>query len=83
MALVSVEKIFRLYSSSSAKSYDYGVADKKIDKFLQLYFNKYDMLFTKKAPHPNPDMKDEYLYYTEMKEEEQGDDLTLVAIKKK
>lgn len=83
MALVSVEKIFRLYHTSSVKSYDYAVVDKKIDKFLQLYFNRYDALFTQKVPHPNPDMKDEYLYYTEMKEEEQTDDLTLVAIKKK
>ena len=83
MALVSVEKIFRLYISPSAKSYDYGVIDKKIDKFLQTYFNKYDVLFSKKEEHINPDLKDEYLLYTEIKEEEQTDDLTLVAIKKK
>ena len=83
MALVSVEKIFRLYISPSAKSYDYGIVDKKIDKFLQLYFNHYDILFSKKIEHPNPDLKDEYLYYASIKEEEQTDDLTLVAIKKK
>ena len=83
MALVSVEKVFRLYISPSAKAYDHGVIDKKIDKFLQLYFNKYDTLFSKKAEHPNPDLKNEYIYYTSIKEEEQTDDLTLVAIKKK
>ena len=83
MAIISIEKIFRLYITPSAKTYDHGIVDKKIDKFLQLYFNKYDEVCNNKIEHPNPDLKNEYVYYTSMKEEEQTDDLTLVAIKKK
>ena len=83
MALISIEKIFRIYITPSAKSYDHAVVDKKIDKFLQLYFNKYDYVCANKIEHPNPDLKNEYVYYTSIKEEEQTDDLTLVAIKKK
>ena len=83
MSLISVEKIFRLYHTTTAKGYDYGVVDKKIDNFLQLHFNQYDILCNEKSEHQNPDLKDEYLYYTTIKEEEQTDDLTLVAIKKK
>ena len=83
MALISIEKIFRIYITPSAKSYDHAVVDKKIDKFLQLYFNKYDYVCANKIEHPNPDLENEYVYYTSIKEEEQTDDLTLVAIKKK
>lgn len=81
MALVSVEKIFRLYQTSSENNH--AIVDKKIDKFLELHFNKYDTICNAKLEHPNPDLKDEYIVYTSMKEEEQTDDLTLVAIKKK
>ncbi len=83
MALISVEKIFRLYNTPAATIYDYGVVDKKIDNFLQLHFNKYDVICTKRTEHQNPDLRNEYMLYESMKEEEQTDDLTLVAIKKK
>lgn len=81
MALVSVEKIFRLYQTYTI--IDQGVVDKKIDNFLELHFNKYDTICNAKIEHPNPDLKDEYIIYTAIKEEEQTDDLTLLAIKKK
>lgn len=81
MALVCVEKIFRLYQSTS--KFDHGLVDKKIDKFLEHHFNKYDTICNAKIEHPNPDLRNEYIIYTSIKEEEQTDDLTLVAIKKK
>ena len=81
MALVCVEKIFRLYQTSS--KFDHGLVDKKIDKFLEQHFNKYDTICNAKTEHPNPDLRNEYIIYTSIKEEEQTDDLTLVAIKKK
>ena len=81
MALVSVEKIFRLFRTNS--EYDQSLVDKKIDKFLEHHFNKYDTICNAKKEPPNPDFKDEYIIYTSIKEEEQTDDLTLVAIKKK
>ncbi len=81
MALVSVEKIFRLYQTTS--KYDYSLVDKKIDKFLQQHFNRYDAICNSKEELTNIDLKDEYINYISIKEEDQTDDLTLVAIKKK
>lgn len=81
MALVSVEKIFRLYQTTS--KYDYSLVDKKIDKFLQQHFNRYDTICNSKEELTNIDLKDEYINYISIKEEDQTDDLTLVAIKKK
>ena len=79
MALVSVEKTFRLWKnpqSSGAKI----LVDKKIDAFLQEHFEEYRAYCTETQEYAeNP----EYLYYADMNEDEQYDDLTILGIRRK
>ncbi len=80
MALVSVEKIFRMYPTPNATEFDRVQVDRKIDSFLQEHFIQYNDYCANKRDHSE---FAEYMYYTHIKEDEQYDDLTLVAIKKK
>lgn len=91
MALVAVEKVFRLYKSPEASgtvarnekgdvviSGDGIRVDKKIDSFLKKTFSRYDYYCAGLV-----DMEEEnYVYYTDISEDPQADDLTLLAIKK-
>ena len=79
LALASLEKVFRLYKSPSTLPTDYIKIDKKIDEFLSRYFNKYDYY----AAHKSKDAENSsnYIDYDNMLEDEQSDDLTLLAIK--
>lgn len=91
MALVSVEKIFRIYkrpdSKGSVQRNEKGDVvitgdgirvDRKIDAFLKKTFNRYDFYCSSLV-----DMEEEnYVYYTNVNEDPQADDLTLLAIKK-
>ena len=80
LALVSVEKIFRLYRDANATNFDHVVIDKKVDLFLNKHFLQYPIYCLHREPHPE---YEEYLYYTNIKEDEQYDDLTILAVKKK
>lgn len=77
LALISVEKVFRMYRDSSAQSFDCVQVDKKIDTFLRKYFLQYDIYCCDKASHP---IYDEYFYYKQVKEDIQYDDLTILGI---
>lgn len=77
MALISVEKVFRMYKDNSAQSFDCVQIDKKIDAFLRKYFLQYDIYCSEKEPHP---IYDEYFYYKQVKEDIQYDDLTILGI---
>ena len=77
MALISVEKVFRMYKDSSAQSFDCVQVDKKIDTFLSKCFLQYDIYCSDKVPHP---IYDEYVYYKQIKEDIQYDDLTILGI---
>ena len=77
LALISVEKVFRMYKDSSAQSFDCVQVDKKIDAFLSKCFLQYDIYCCDKAPHP---IYDEYVYYQQIKEDIQYDDLTILGI---
>ena len=83
MALIAVEKVFRMYKSIQAGPYDHAVVDKKIDAFLKRFFVQYPVYCANGADHFQSGLRDEYMLYTHIKEDEQFDDLTLVAIKKK
>ena len=80
MALVSVEKIFRMYKNPKATEFDKVQVDAKVDDFLNKHFLQYNDYCANRKPHP--EFK-EYLYYTEIFEDDQYDDLTLIAIKRK
>ena len=77
LALISVEKVFRMYKDSAAQSFDCVQVDKKIDTFLSKYFLQYNVYCCDKVPHP---IYDEYFYYKQVKEDIQYDDLTILGI---
>lgn len=91
LALVSVEKIFRIYKTPTAKGVvitnekgdvviqgDGIKVDRKIDLFLKKTFNRYDYYCSGLV-----DMNEiNYVYYTGVNEDPQADDLTLLAVKK-
>ncbi len=83
LALVSAEKVFRLCPDPSATNKDLVLVDAKIDDFLEKHFDQYRILLKDKR-RDNPD-KDhpEYRIYAGIREDDQYDDLTLMAIKRK
>ena len=81
LALASLEKVFRLYKSPKVTQKDYVKVDKKIDDFLLKYFNIYSEYAAKKSE--NVENAFNYIDYDMVLEDEQSDDLTLLAIKLK
>ncbi len=76
LALCSVEKVFRMYKAPDVTQKDTVRADKRIDAFLKTHFNRYDFYCgsqDKELEEPA------YVYYSNLREDEQLDDLTLVA----
>jgi hypothetical protein len=80
LALVSVEKIFRMHRPPNATAFDRVQVDRKIDTFLKAHFKQYETYCMNTEDVPDAP---EYMYYTHVREDPQYDDLTLVAIKKK
>ncbi len=79
LALISVEKVFRMYKDPFVTVSDTVKVDRKIDAFLMQHFNLYDTYCSNKNDSQNDPS---YLYYTYLKEDDQLDDLTLVAVKR-
>ncbi|MFW5727052.1 MAG: SpoIIE family protein phosphatase [Spirochaetia bacterium] len=81
IAMVAVEKVFRMYPDPSAGAQDVVVVDTKIAEFLKKHFLQYQNYFH----HPIEEKTDqpEYVRFSHIKEDEQYDDLTVLGIKKK
>lgn len=80
LALMAVEKIFRMYPDPEAGWDDIVSVDRKIDVFLQKHFNQYTMY----NHHPvAPVEESEYVTYSHVREDDQYDDLTILTIRKK
>lgn len=79
LAMVSVEKVFRIYPDPQAGPDDRVTVDRKIDEFLKKHFRQYHDLFGNPVAS---DEADEYVYFSHLKEDEQFDDLTILGIKK-
>jgi len=79
MALVSVEKVFRMYKPADAKPTDRVRVDRKIDTFLRNHFAQYGTYCSSRQETASDDP---FLFYTGVCEDPQYDDLTLVGIKK-
>ena len=77
LALISVEKVFRFYKDPAATETDEVRVDRKIDSFLKAHFSRYD--FYCASQRDDGDLN--YVYYTNLKEDEQLDDLTLIAVR--
>lgn len=80
LALVSVEKIFRMYRDPSANEFNRVQVDRKVDLFLNKYFRQYDVYCGNRKDHPE---YPEYLNYTNICEDSQYDDLTILGIRKR
>ncbi|WP_304221649.1 SpoIIE family protein phosphatase [Gracilinema caldarium] len=80
MALVSVEKIFRLYKDPAVRPDERVLVDKKVDEFLQAHFVQYSSYVPQKMENAQ---QKEYIYYMGIREDEQYDDLTILGIKRK
>ncbi|MBN2737776.1 MAG: SpoIIE family protein phosphatase [Spirochaetales bacterium] len=80
MALVAVERIYRINPHPSATEEDRIIMDKKVNAFLEEHFEQYGLFFRYPQEIPN-DM--DYTAFTHLKQDEQYDDLTFLAIKKK
>jgi len=80
LALIAVEKVFRLYLDPSAGPGDTVYVDSKIDAFLKDHFRQYSLYFG----HPVEAAVDpEHKTYSHLKEDAQYDDLTILAIRRK
>ncbi|MCK9171388.1 MAG: SpoIIE family protein phosphatase [Treponema sp.] len=79
IALASVEKVFRMYKDPDVTAADTVRADKKIDAFLHEHFNRYDYYCGTKKDDAS---SSNYLEYMFLKEDEQLDDLTLLAVRR-
>ncbi|MDC7221897.1 MAG: SpoIIE family protein phosphatase [Spirochaetales bacterium] len=78
-ALVAIEKIFRLHPYHRADPDHTIQVDKKIDQFLRDHFLQYRDYFKhpeEKAGFP------EYVYFSHLDEDDQFDDLTILAVEK-
>jgi serine phosphatase RsbU (regulator of sigma subunit) len=82
-ALVSVEKIWRTYPHPSANENNRVMIDKVVDDFLKKTFSLYSMYYSHPIENPNLDEYPNYNFYTHLGEDDQYDDLTLLAVRKK
>jgi hypothetical protein len=80
LAMVSVEKVFRIYPDPAATTDDRVSVDKNIDAFLKKHFKQFDRYF--RSPIPSEEDQPVAIY-GQLKEDEQYDDLTILAIRKK
>jgi hypothetical protein len=80
MALIAVEKMFRLYKNPVAGEDTRVLVDRKVDEYLKAHFVQYEKYCAQTREYPE---KNSYLYYTHVMEDPQYDDLTIMGIKRK
>ena len=81
IGLAAVEKLFRIYPDPKATSEDIIRVDVMIDDMLKNSFSSYNQYF-KTTPLVKKH-EEEYRFFPKMKEDDQYDDLTLLAIRVK
>ena len=74
-ALIAVEKVFRMYKPLSATEADTIKVDRRIDSFLKEHFNLY-------GKYCLIDSSASAVQYNFIMEDDQADDLTLLAIRR-
>lgn len=79
-ALLTIERIYRLYPNPSAGTGDRISVDVKVLEFMKEHFVQFDQYF-----HNHLEELDDgsYLTYSHTKEDEQFDDLTILGIRRK
>jgi serine phosphatase RsbU (regulator of sigma subunit) len=88
MALVSVEKVFRMFRGAAhtrggaedASLEGSVIVDRRVDEFLKKHFNQYEHYCSQtREYHENPG----YMYYAGINEDPQYDDITILGIRRK
>jgi serine phosphatase RsbU (regulator of sigma subunit) len=79
LALVCVEKVFRLYRDTLTGSKDRVHLETKVDEFLKRHFRQYDALFDHRVDDGKQGGAD---VFSHLKEEPQYDDLTLLVVRR-
>jgi hypothetical protein len=79
MAMVSAEKIFRMYKNPHDGDEARVLVDRKVDAFLKKHFLQYGKYAARTTPAETPG----YLYYLGVQEDEQYDDLTILGVRRK
>jgi hypothetical protein len=80
MAMVAVEKMFRCYYTPNATEDDKVEVDKTLDAFLKKHFLQYRNYCSFAKENPN---NSSHLYYTNVMEDEQYDDLSIMGVLRK
>jgi HAMP domain-containing protein len=84
MALIAVEKVFRMYPDPAATANDVVLVDEKVNSFLEEHFDQYRLYCSDHRPNFDPQNENPgYLLYGGIKEDGQYDDLTILAIRRK
>ncbi|MFP4179407.1 MAG: serine/threonine protein phosphatase, partial [Spirochaetaceae bacterium] len=80
IALISVEKIFRVYPHPEAGDRDLIRVDAPVHDFLKNHFLQYHAYFT----HPvEQEHQGQYYVFSRLREDEQYDDLTIIGLYRK
>ncbi|MCK5153490.1 MAG: SpoIIE family protein phosphatase, partial [Spirochaetales bacterium] len=80
IALLAIERVYRLYHDSSSGTGDRISVDGNIMEFMEKHFVEYDRYFS----NPLEKVEDAHsLIFTHLKEDEQFDDLTILALRRK
>ncbi|MFO7849721.1 MAG: SpoIIE family protein phosphatase, partial [Spirochaetia bacterium] len=80
IALISVEKIFRIYPHPDAGDRDLIRVDAPVHDFLKKHFLQYHAYFT----HPvEQEHQEQYFVFSRLREDEQYDDLTILGLYRK
>ncbi|MFP4618148.1 MAG: SpoIIE family protein phosphatase [Spirochaetaceae bacterium] len=80
IALISVEKIFRVYPHPEAGDRDLIRVDAPVHDFLKNHFLQYHAYFT----HPvEQEHQEQYYVFSRLREDEQYDDLTIIGLYRK
>jgi len=80
LALIAAQFVFQLIPDPSAGELERVMVDKRVDEFMKKHFVEYRNYF--KYPVENQE-NGEYIYYTHLRKDDQTDDLTILAIRKK
>ncbi|QEN03248.1 HAMP domain-containing protein [Thiospirochaeta perfilievii] len=80
LGLIAVEKVFRLNPDPSANKEDTIKIDKVVNNFLMQHFEQYSSYYKFKVDKGENAQHD---FFSHIKEDDQYDDLTILAIKKK
>jgi hypothetical protein len=79
LALVSVEKVFRMHQPPGAGPEDTIEVDRHIDEFLQGHFDQYSLFFSNRIERED---NGDSVTFTHLREDSQYDDLTILGIRK-